>query len=111
MHRKILSFTEHDQLWNPDFREQPEQHALRTLLFLNELFAEESATFISITSHSGSINAFLRIVGHRDVSVPPGGLVPVFVSAPGASLATATTDHLVSHPAVDAITVPRFRDA
>lgn len=73
-------FTEHDEQWNPTYEEQSGQQALRTRLILNEIFAEDPSTFISITGHGGTISGFFTAVGHRIFGVQTGGFVPVIVS-------------------------------
>ncbi|KAL8286550.1 hypothetical protein RQP46_004567 [Phenoliferia psychrophenolica] len=75
------SFTEHDELWNSIYQEQSLQQSLRTQQILNDIFATNPHTYISITAHSGTITSFLRAVNHRPVSVQPGGFVPVVVKA------------------------------
>ncbi|GAA5923036.1 putative phosphomutase [Sporobolomyces koalae] len=74
-------FSEHDQLWSPDFQESPKEQALRIQQFLNRIFATDPVQYISITAHGGVIASFLRVVNHRHVSVPPGGMIPVVVKA------------------------------
>ncbi len=75
------SFTEHDEQWNPIYEEQSPQQALRTRLLLNEIFATDPSTFISITAHSGTITGFFTAVGHQLFGVQTGGFVPVIVSS------------------------------
>ncbi|ORY29348.1 histidine phosphatase superfamily [Naematelia encephala] len=76
------SFTFHDELWNPIYEEQLNQQALRVRMLLNEIFATDPSTFISITAHSGVINSFFVAVGHQRFGVQTGGFVPVVVSWP-----------------------------
>lgn len=79
------SFAENDELWRPDEREQAAAQTKRLHTALEEMFVqddgEDSATWISITNHSGSIAAILRAVGHREFGLPTGGLMPLFVKA------------------------------
>lgn len=75
------SFTEHDILWDSTYQETLSQQAVRVRLLLNEIFATDPQTFISITAHSGVINAFFLAVGHHLFQVETGGFVPVVVSA------------------------------
>ncbi|KAM0793388.1 hypothetical protein ACM66B_000841 [Microbotryomycetes sp. NB124-2] len=75
------TFSEHDQLWSPDFQESDQQQALRTQQVLNEIFATDSNAVACITAHGGTIKSLLRVVGHRDVAVPPGGWIPLVVKA------------------------------
>lgn len=79
-------FTEQDELWDKDHRETKAEHNQRTLRFLNHLFeldwdSEEPEVYISVTSHSGTINSFLDCIGHRGFSVQTGGMIPVVVKA------------------------------
>lgn len=73
------AFNEHDLLWDAVYQETAPQQTLRLRLILNELFATDPRTFISITAHSGVIAAFFRAIGHRTFSVQTGGMVPVVV--------------------------------
>ncbi|KAK4055276.1 putative phosphoglycerate mutase pmu1 [Microbotryomycetes sp. JL201] len=75
------TFSEHDQLWSPDFQESSQQQALRTQQVLNEIFATDSSTYVSITAHGGTIKSLLRVIGHGDVAVPPGGWLPLVIKA------------------------------
>lgn len=74
------SFTEHDPLWDEVFQESHAQQARRIRLAVGELFANDASTFVSVTAHSGVINAFFKAVGHRPLQVQTGGFVPVVVS-------------------------------
>ena len=73
-------FTFHDELWTPGYGEVQSQTAQRVLAQLNEIWATDDSTFISITAHSGVIYAFFQAVGHHDFSVGTGVFVPVLVS-------------------------------
>lgn len=47
---------------------------------LDDLFMhDEESTYISVTSHSGSIQALLHAIGHRPFILPTGGVIPVLV--------------------------------
>lgn len=74
-------FSEHDQLWSPDFQESNQQQALRIQQWLNRVFATDPSQYISITAHGGVIQSLLRVVDHPKVSVPPGGMIPIIVKA------------------------------
>ncbi|GAA5957460.1 hypothetical protein JCM3765_001150 [Sporobolomyces pararoseus] len=74
-------FSEHDQLWSPDFQESNQQQALRMQQLLNRIFAVDPSQYISITAHGGVISSFLRVVNHPKASVPPGGMIPVVIKA------------------------------
>lgn len=74
-------FTEQDELWQADHRETDSEHDARTKTLLDDVFAHDGHTFISFTSHSGSIASLLRVVGHRQLKVPTGGLMPILLMA------------------------------
>ena len=73
------SFTENDELHSPTDRESLRRHDRRVRALLDDVFAHDESTYISMTSHSGTIEATLRVVGHSALSLPPGGIVPVLV--------------------------------
>lgn len=76
---------------------------------LNELFATDPRTFISITAHSGVINAFFLATGHRKFSVQTGGMVPVVlkaVSHPTATFSAITRGQSGTAPACSADPAP-----
>ncbi|ORY82331.1 histidine phosphatase superfamily [Leucosporidium creatinivorum] len=83
-------FSEHDELWGPDYQESNGQQPLRLQQFLNWLFATDSSSIISITAHSGVINSFFKAIGHNAFSVQTGGVVPVLIKAVGHASATNT---------------------
>lgn len=74
-------FSNDDMLWVPDVRETLEEHALRIEAFLEDLFSTDDEHIISITAHSGSILALYKAIGHAEVRVAPGAIVPVFIKA------------------------------
>lgn len=74
-------FSEMDELWKPDIRETLAEHVVRVRVFLDELFAAESETIISLTIHSGTILALFAAIGHAEVRVAPGTIVPVLIKA------------------------------
>ncbi|KIW78090.1 hypothetical protein Z517_07923 [Fonsecaea pedrosoi CBS 271.37] len=73
------SFTENDELHSPTRRESLRRQDRRVRALLDDVFAHDESTYISITSHSETIEATLRVVGHSALSLPPGGIVPVLV--------------------------------
>jgi len=73
------SFTENDELHSSTRRESLRRHDRRVRALLDDVFAHDESTYISMTSHSGTIEATLRVVGHSVLSLPPGGVVPVLV--------------------------------
>ncbi|ODV63772.1 histidine phosphatase family protein [Ascoidea rubescens DSM 1968] len=79
-------FSEEDELWDPYFYESNEAHDVRSHRFLDDIFANDSSAFISVTSHSGTIYSIFRVIGHADYIVDTGGMVPVIVKAIGPSI-------------------------
>lgn len=74
-------FSEQDQLWRADWRESHAEHVVRMRELLADVFEHDASTFVSFTSHSGSIASLLDAVGHREFRLPTGGVIPVFVKA------------------------------
>jgi broad specificity phosphatase PhoE len=72
-------FTENDELWDADLRETDSAHTQRMLGALDDIFAHDDSTVISLTVHSGVIAAILRGVGHRSFIMETGGVIPVLV--------------------------------
>ena len=73
------SFTENDELHSPTRRESLRRLDRRVRALLDDVFAHDESTYISMTSHSETIEATLRVVGHSALSLPPGGVIPVLV--------------------------------
>ncbi|TFY77106.1 hypothetical protein EWM64_g6905 [Hericium alpestre] len=72
-------FAEEDPLWTPE-RESKAHEEVRARSVLDRIFTVDvDDTFISITAHSGIINAFLRVIGRGDYPLPTGGLIFVVV--------------------------------
>ena len=74
-------FSEKDELWSADHRETFGEHDARMRVFLDGLFAEEfdGATYLSFSTHFGTIASLLRVLGHRVFRLPTGGIIPVLV--------------------------------
>jgi len=72
-------FEEDDPLWDPELRESETHEVFRLQLLLDDIFANDQNTFISLTSHSGAISSILRGIGHREFQLQTGGVIPVFV--------------------------------
>lgn len=85
-----VPFSEHDQLWDATYQESNGQQPLRLRRFMNQVFATDSSSVVSITCHSGVINSFFRAIGHQPGSVSTGGIVPVLIKAVGHPSATNT---------------------
>ena len=78
-----VPFSEHDQLWSPNFQESSRQQALRAQQLLNEVFATNERVAVSVTAHGGVIQALCRALGHPIVPIKPGEFLPVVVKASG----------------------------
>ncbi|MCJ1277553.1 hypothetical protein MMC21_005366 [Puttea exsequens] len=74
-------FTETDELWDPVVRESDEDMDARLRVLLDDLFAHDKGTFVSVTSHSGAVAGVLRVLGHREFRLGTGSVVTVFVRA------------------------------
>ncbi|KAB5539561.1 histidine phosphatase superfamily, partial [Coniochaeta sp. 2T2.1] len=74
-------FAEDDPLWTGTTAEDEGSEFARSKVALDEIFAEDEATWISVTSHSGEIRSLLKVLGHREWSLGTGQSVPVLVKA------------------------------
>lgn len=76
-------FTEHDELWRGDRGEgETDAHELaRSKAVLDDVFAHDDGTWLSVTSHSGEIRALLAVLGHREFGLSTGQIIPVLVRA------------------------------
>lgn len=74
-------FAEGDELWKSDVRESLEDHVLRINEVLQDIFENDEEVVISLTSHSGAVRALYAAIGHREVWVGPGAMVPVLIKA------------------------------
>jgi broad specificity phosphatase PhoE len=74
-------FTELDERWDPARDETVEELAIRCQAVLDDLFAKDPRTWISITSHSGFITGMLALLGHRPFPLGTGQAIPVVVEA------------------------------
>jgi broad specificity phosphatase PhoE len=73
--------TEEDELWEKDHRETNAEIDVRIGKWLDDLFAREKGTVVSVTSHSGAIASHLRVLGHREFKLMTGGMIPALVKA------------------------------
>lgn len=74
-------FAESDPLWNGVTAEDSGAQLARSKVALDEVFADDDATWVSVTSHSGEIASLLAALGHRAWSLSTGQAVPVLVRA------------------------------
>lgn len=74
-------FSEEDELWDAGVRENEDDHDKRMKVLLDDVFTRDGSVYVSFTSHSGSIAALLRALGHREFRLQTGGVLPVLVKA------------------------------
>ncbi|KAJ5482639.1 Histidine phosphatase superfamilyclade-1 [Penicillium sp. IBT 31633x] len=74
------SFSEEDRLWDPKIRESNEERNERLRCLLNDIFASDESSYVSLTAHSGAITSILEVVGHRRFALATGAVIPVLVS-------------------------------
>ncbi|KAI1141708.1 phosphoglycerate mutase-like protein [Hypoxylon sp. FL0543] len=74
-------FTEDDKLWKGYEGETSEAQLKRTKIVLDDIFSNDGNTWISITSHSGQINANLKVLNHIAFSLSTGQAIPALVKA------------------------------
>lgn len=72
-------FSEEDELWDADRRESEDDHDERMRALLDDVFTRDGSVYVSFTSHSGSIAALLRVLGHREFRLQTGVVLPVLV--------------------------------
>lgn len=75
------SFTEEDELWSGVVAEPSGAQDARSKSVLDDVFASDDHTWVSITAHSGEIRSILRVLGHREFSLATGAVIPVLVKA------------------------------
>ncbi|KAG8820999.1 hypothetical protein FRC19_008317 [Serendipita sp. 401] len=73
-------FVEEDPFWTPDHRETQAEQDVRSRRALDKIMTADG-TYISVTSHSGTMASIFRTIGHIAYPVTPGGVVPVIVKA------------------------------
>lgn len=74
-------FNEYDELWNGVTAEPDSAHEKRMLTLLDDIFTNDDHTWISMTSHSGTIGTILDVIGHQSFSLATGSVIPVLVKA------------------------------
>lgn len=72
-------FSEEDFLWDPKVRESNEHRNKRLRSLLNDIFASDESTYISLTAHSGAITSILEVLGHRKFALATGAVIPIVV--------------------------------
>jgi broad specificity phosphatase PhoE len=74
-------FPENDPFWSGVVAETSAAQDLRSKRVLDDIFAHDANSWLSITSHSGEIRSLLRVLGHREFSLGTGAVIPVLVEA------------------------------
>ena len=74
-------FTEEDLLWKAEIRESDQETQDRVRKVLDEIFANDSGTWISLTGHSGTVRAILAVICHREFRLAQGSMMAVLVKA------------------------------
>ncbi|EGP90235.1 uncharacterized protein MYCGRDRAFT_91242 [Zymoseptoria tritici IPO323] len=75
------SLTEVDQLWNGVTAEDDTAHKKRMLALLDDVFTNDDHTWISFTSHTGTIATLLSVLGHQPFRLSTGAVIPVLIKA------------------------------
>lgn len=73
------NFSEEDPYWRANYSETHEAENRRFKALLGDIFLNDNSTFISLSSHSGAINAILRVIGHRTFPLKTGAVIPVVI--------------------------------
>ncbi|EME47324.1 hypothetical protein DOTSEDRAFT_145863 [Dothistroma septosporum NZE10] len=90
-------FNEYDELWNGVTAESDSAQEKRMLTLLDDVFTNDDHTWISITSHSGTIGTILDVLGHRSFSLATGAVIPVLVEAKFLPASDAPTTSVESY--------------
>lgn len=75
------NFSEEDVLWRADAYESAEEHMARKQDLLEDIFANDDARVVSLTTHSYAISAILEVVGAQHFRVSEGAVVPLLIKA------------------------------
>ncbi|KAH8596523.1 phosphoglycerate mutase [Bisporella sp. PMI_857] len=107
-----VGFAEEDPLWDPAYRETSSAQDARSKTVLDDVFGNDSNTYISVSAHSGEISSILRVIGHRAFRLSTGQVIPVLVRQdivegtaptttiePWTTISTCTTPPATSTPA------------
>lgn len=89
-------FTENDELWDGVTAETTDAQNARSKKWLDEVFATDSNTWLSVTSHSGEIASTLSVLHHIVFPLNTGAIIPVLVQAqflPAKEAPTRTSWH------------------
>ncbi len=87
-------FSENDELWDGVTAETDDAQSARSKKWLDEVFATDASTWLSVTSHSGEIASTLSVLHHIEFDLNTGAIIPVLVKAqflPASDKPTPTT--------------------
>ncbi|EGW30933.1 uncharacterized protein SPAPADRAFT_56876 [Spathaspora passalidarum NRRL Y-27907] len=82
-----------EDIYYTEDRETMVHHSFRVNQFLQELFEQDwengsvdktkaiENTFISTTSHAGTIRCFITVLKHRNFTISTGGMIPIVIKA------------------------------
>ncbi|OTA61563.1 phosphoglycerate mutase-like protein [Hypoxylon sp. EC38] len=99
-------FTEDDELWKGYEGETSDAQLKRTKIVLDDIFSNDDNTWISITSHSGQINANLKVLNHIAFSLSTGQAIPALIKAVNLRDTNPTTTTIQSWTAEATCTAP-----
>ena len=74
-------FAEDDELWKSYWLELPNQLDDRVKVLLDDVWQNDNNTWLSFTSHQGTIGAFMRVLGQRTGRRGTGAVIPVLIKA------------------------------
>lgn len=74
-------FSEQDMLWSAETPETVEEHRVRKRMLLEDIFENDDAHVISLTTHSYAISAILNVINGPTFRVSEGTIVPLFIKA------------------------------
>lgn len=74
-------FEMEDTLWRADRYETNDEHVARKRRLLEDIFANDKSTFLSLTTHSYAISAILEVVEAPHFRVSEGAIVPLLIKA------------------------------
>jgi broad specificity phosphatase PhoE len=75
------AFSEDDLLWSSTREEAAEEHLTRKQRLLEDIFENDSNTFVELTTHSYAVSAILEAVGMPRFRVSEGSSVVLLVKA------------------------------
>ncbi|KAI1270464.1 phosphoglycerate mutase-like protein [Xylariaceae sp. FL1019] len=74
-------FTQEDEIWKADYRETADDAKIRVIKLLNDVFSNSDKSIVSFTAHSSLVHGLHAAIGHRDIFLHPGAMIPLLVRA------------------------------